>query len=181
MIITGTSGKMLDVNDEQMVLVDAVKTEIELHHNIDHQQAYILDCSETPTGAADCFAVIQNTGPNPIVITEFVGQCAAAEVFYFNIGANGIPAGTTGVVLPVNRYAGSGNLADAVCNRGANITGLTGVTVEYLAVPAAAPSVTRRWEGGIVLPNGYEISVWATTGTNAILASLCFYVVTHPA
>jgi len=125
MILNNADGTSVGVTDDHRLATSSIASTKE--HEVNHVegQAYSVGASVTPTGAGDCFLYIKNDSDTDLVLSEFMLYAASDEFFTFKLGDSGTPSGGTDSV-PVNRNAGSSNLAEATVQTGVDITGLSG-------------------------------------------------------
>jgi hypothetical protein len=98
---------------------------------------------------------------------------AATETVQVKIRDTGTVGGTHAVLVPVNRNAGSGKVADVTCESGVDITGLSGGDVVDELV-AGADMYRWKWQSGLIIPKNRTVSLYAVTGAIAIKATLGF-------
>ena len=94
------------------------------------------------------------------------------EVIEVKINDIGIPVGGN-TVVPINRNAGSGNVADGVYEIGVNITGLSGGDlVDYIGIDGTTGTKKHSWESFLIIPKGKTLTLYATTGAIALRGSI---------
>jgi hypothetical protein len=170
MIIEGGTGNgyKTGVNEENMLLVRSVISNLEFHANSHEQEAYSVQFAYTPTGAGDCFGYIKNNSDDDMVVSAIIMYCASDETFSIKLGDEGTAAGGA-TVTPVNRNAGSGNLADVTAEGAVDITGLSGGSVVAgLFVKGGETSTKIEIKSGLIIPKNKMISFYVATGTAAV-------------
>lgn len=134
------------------------------------------DLTVTPTGAADVFFVLQNTSDYPVMLEELRFYDAhAGEFIHVQVGANyTITGGTT--LEPVNRTAGSANLASSRCTieAGANITGDSSSTIMQIVAANNTETLVSFRNAPIILGKGQCVNLEASGGASAIRYELDF-------
>lgn len=166
------TGYRAKVNSENCLCTEAVCIDTNMHVNQVHGRTYSLIIEQTPTGAGDCFCYIKNDDEKDMVISSIKVYTATDETVEINLGNSGTPIGGS-ANSPVNRNAGSGNLADATCLTGNDITGLSGgKQVELLFVKGGFPSERYGWVSGIILPKNHTLTLYVGTGGIALKATM---------
>ena len=148
------------------MLTSAITSDIQHHVNEDEKQAYNIVISQTPTGANDVFLYVKNTSEDNLWVASIFLRSASAESVNFVLGDTGTPAGGA-TYTPVNKNAGSANLATGTFQTGNNITGLSGgSTVDTIF--AGTTTEHYHWESGLILPKNQIFTLYAVTGAVAI-------------
>lgn len=156
-----------------MAINKAICQTITEHSNQHEEESYSAVISATPTGAGDCFFYITNDSDIEAVVTSLKLWAAAAETIQVKIRDVGIVGGTHAALIPVNRHAGSGKVADVTCESGVDITGLSGGDiVDELVV--GTTMWKWEWQSGLIIPKNRTVSLYAETGAIAIKATLGF-------
>lgn len=162
------NGKSVEINDENMMMVNAIAASPEHHINHTHGDAYTVRFSATPTGAGDCFFYIKNTSDKDMIIEGGALYCEADEYFDIKINDSGTPVGGTDIT-PVNLNSGSGNIATGTFQNGNDITGLSGGNVAYRIYHAnTKSSVFINFEMDIILKKNGVLTAYCQTGTTAL-------------
>jgi hypothetical protein len=177
MIILGGTGNgyAAGVTSENQLEVCAVTRTMDLYCNQINGISYSLILSQTPTGAGDCFCYVKNNDVNDLVISSVKLYAASDEIFVMKLDDTGTPAGGS-AVTPSNRKAGCGNVADATCEAGNDITGLSGGDeVESIFVKGAGTSHRFEWLSGVIVPKNHIVTLYVTTGAIAVRATLSMH------
>ena len=156
-----------------MGVVKAICQTITEHANQHQEESYSAVIAVTPTGAGDCFFYIINNSDIEAVVTSLKLQAGAAENIQVKIRDTGTVGGTHAALVPVNRNAGSGRIADVTCESGVDITGLSGGDVVDELV-AGTTMYKWEWQSGLIIPKNRMVSLYAVTGAIAIKATLGF-------
>jgi hypothetical protein len=167
------SGIGQSVTQGGMAINKAICESITAHSNHHEEQSYSAIISVTPTGAGDCFFYITNDDDLDAVVTSLKIQSASAETIQVKIRDTGTVGGTHATLIPVNRNAGSGKIADVTCESGVDITGLSGGDVVDQIVTGAT-MYKWEWKSGLIVPKNRTVSLYAVTGAIAIKATLGF-------
>ncbi len=168
----GTSRGM-GVNSEGYGNVASVMRPLQHHANVSCGHAYSAIIDLTPTGAGDCFFYIKNTDVLNLVMRSISLYSASAESIQVKLGDTGTVGGTHATLTPVSRNAGSGKTADATCESGVDITGLSGGDI--VDVIQCTNSYNKiRWDSSLVVPKNSILSLYAVTGAVALKAVLSF-------
>jgi hypothetical protein len=144
-------------------------------------EAYAAYFAVNPDGDGDCFFYLKNNDDKDLIIPGIWLQLSAAEEVYFNIGATGNAAKTSGAdIIPVNLNAGSGNVASVTCysnigDGAVDITGLSGGSnFHYIWFNAAGDSKYFEFPQRVVVPKNKTFSIWAVDGDALIRGTLEF-------
>lgn len=156
-----------------MAVSKAICQSITEHSNQHEEESYSAVISVTPTGAGDCFFYITNDSDIEAVVTSLKLQSATAETIQVKIRDTGTVGGTHAALVPVNRHAGSGKIADVTCESGVDITGLSGGDIVDVLV-SGADMWRWEWQSGLIIPKNRTVSLYAVTGAIAIKATLGF-------
>lgn len=173
MIINDPDGKALQVDDEGNAKVASIIKPLQHHANIVYGNVYSAVISVTPTGAGDCFFYIKNDDTLNLVVRSITLYAASAESIQVKLGDSGTVGGTHAALLPVSRNAGSGKLADATCESGVDITGLSGGSI-VCDINCTNAFAKHRWDSSLIIPKNTMLSLYAVTGAVAIKATLSF-------
>ena len=175
MIIRDSStGKAWDINPDGFGQINAFTSPLPYFANIIRQDSYSAIIDVTPTGAGDCFFYIKNDSSYDLIITSLKAYSASAEIVQMKLGDSGTVGGTHATLAPASRNAGSGKTADATCEVGVDITGLSGGYV----VDTFYTTTTQTkwdWESRIIVPKNSIMSLYAVTGAIAIGGTLGFF------
>ena len=165
----------IGASSKKQLRVCAVVRTVDLECNQIDNESYSILISKTPTGAGDCFCYLKNNADKDIVISSIKIYAASDETITIKIGDTGTPVGGTDNI-PVNRRAGSGNVADVDCETGVDITGLSGGNeVESVFVKGGESSVRYGWVSGIIIPKNHTFTIYTTTGAIAILSTISMH------
>ena len=156
-----------------MAMARTVSQEIVEYANRQDEQSFSAVISETPTGAGDCFFYIKNDNDLIMEVTSLKLYSASAEIVQVKLGDAGTVGGTHAALTPVNRNAGSGKSAEATCESGVDITGLSGGSVVD-ELTSGATMYRWEWRSGLILSKNRILSLYAVTGAVAIRATLGF-------
>ncbi len=168
-------GYKLKINSEGQAEVRCITSELEFHANYHEQQAYSAQFIYTPTGAGNCFGYIKNNSNDDMIISALMMYAASDESFSIKLGDTGATSGGT-TVTPVNRNAGSGNLADVTCEGGVDITGLSGGSVVAgRFIKGGETSAKVEIKSGLVVPKNKIISFYVQSGAIAIRLGVEMY------
>ena len=168
-----STGKGMGVGNGGFGEVAAVCRPLQHHANVSYLNAYSAIISATPTGAGDCFFYIKNGDILNLVMRSIALYSASAESIQVKLGDSGTVGGTHAALTPVSRNAGSGKIADATCESGVDITGLSGGSiVDVIQCTNAYDKV--RWDSSMIVPKNSIFSLYAVTGAIAINAVLSF-------
>lgn len=180
MYIVGGTGNNLPagVSGDNRLLVDSVAASVEHHVNHHDQRAYNVLFSQSPTANDDCILYIENSDPLELIIEGITISVDAACEVYFKIkdkGARNSPTPLT----PTNSNAGSGNTADGVFEKGADLDGgaatlAEGVEVVRYVFRAAIDSRHINFEQDIILPKNATFTMWCSVAAATITAMLPF-------
>jgi len=168
------SGWKAAVGNDNKLRVCAVTRTMDLHCNQKLAKSYSLVMSQTPAGAGDCFGYVKNNDDEDMVISSIKVYGVSNEIFEIKLNDTGIPTGTD--ATPVNRKAGSGNVAEATCKVGNDITGLSGgSTVEVIPVKGGETATRYEWLSGLVVPKNHTLTLYVVTGGIAVRATLSMH------
>jgi len=168
------TGRGMQINEEGFGQVFVTGIPAQFRANWTKKTFYSAVIEKTPTGAGDCFFYIKNDDDRDLIVTSLKLQSASAENVQVKLGDSGTVGGTHAALLPVSRHAGSGQAAEATCESGVDITGLSGGSVVDLLCSSTL-MVRWFWESRLVVPKNRIFSLYAVTGAVAIKASLSFY------
>ena len=163
--VNDPNGTPQTVNSEGRAFVHAVTSHEAHHSNHDDGQAYSCSFPCTDTGDVNmCIGYLKNDSDIDLIITEIMIVTGVADTtISFRFGETGTPANTT-AVTPVNRNAGSGNLADVtayVSDGAAAALGLTGgSTVFSYTVLAAGQSQHVEIISGFIIPKNKILTIF---------------------
>jgi len=175
--IQNANQRATGVTSEGRLMGEGVRSPYVLKSQIDDGWSFTLyDLTVTPTGAADVFMVLQNTSDYPVMLEELRYYDAhAGEFIHVQVGANyTITGGTT--IEPVNRTAGSANLASERCTieAGANITGDSSSTIRQSQAVQNTETIVNFRDAPILLGKGQCVNLEASGGGSAIRYELDF-------
>lgn len=169
------SGYRAAVTKENKLDVCAVTRTIDLYCNQGLGVSYSLLMSQTPAGPGDCFCYVKNNDDRDMVITSVKLYAASNEVFEIKLSDIGDPVDGSDAT-PVNRKAGSGNIAEVTAKVGNDITGLSGGTaVEVIPVKGGETATRYEWLSGLVIPKNHTLTLYAATGGIAIRVTLSMH------
>lgn len=142
--------------------------------------AFVATFTATPTAGANVFAYLANTSSKPLVITELLLACAAAENVQILKGGVGAPSGGSAPSLPygiapfnVNSIGTVATLLEAAAITG---TDSAGALVGLVSIPAANGSGRFAPESRIWLPPSSALWLKSTTGGAAVIGVINFFV-----
>jgi len=166
-------GYKAKVNKENLLLAEVVQLPLEHHINEEYGEAYSLVVSKTPAATGDnCFCYIKNTSDYDLAITTAKLYAATDESIQVKLGDSGTPVGGT-TTTPVNRNAGSGHTADATCETGTDITGLSGGSVvDDIFVKGGETTAVVRWWSSLIIPKNQTLTLYAVTCEIAVKVTL---------
>jgi hypothetical protein len=167
------TNRSMGVDEEGFGKVASTVRPLQHHANAVFLNAYSALISVTPTGAGDCFFYIKNDDVLNLVIRSITLYGASAESVQVKLGDTGTVGGTHAALVPVSRNAGSGKVADATCESGVDITGLSGGSIVDL-VQFTNSWMKVRWDSSLIVPKNTLLSLYAVTGAVAINANLSF-------
>lgn len=167
------NGAGMKVNEHGYGEVSSVMQPLQHHANVVHGNAYSAVMSVTPTGAGDCFFYIKNNDEYNLVVRSLSLYGASAESVQVKLGDIGTVGGTHADLTPISRNAGSGKVADATCESGVDITGLSGGSIVDL-IQFTNSYLKVRWDSSLIVPKNSMLSLYAVTGAVAINANLSF-------
>jgi hypothetical protein len=156
-----------------MAVTKAICQSLTEHSNHHEEESYSAVISATPTGAGDCFFYITNDDDKDMVVTSLKLYSGAAETIQVKIRDTGTVGGTHAALIPVNRNAGSGKIADVTCESGVDITGLSGGDIVDELI-AGTTMYRWEWQSGLIIPKNRMFSLYVVTGAIAIKATLGF-------
>ena len=173
LIIEGAgNGNQAGVTGENRLKVSAQMFTQEHQTNHHEGECYSFGVSATPASTSDCFLYIKNTNDIDMVISEFMLRAASDETVSFKIGDTGTPIGGT-TATPVNRNAGSGNIADVTALYGVDITGLSGGNaVMSMFLKGGETSVRIAPLSGFIIPKNKTFTGYASTGGIAVMIGM---------
>jgi len=151
-------------------------TSFPLEHEVNHHDglAFSFGVSLTPTGAGDCFLYIKNNSDLDMVVSEFMMNAASDETISFKLGDEGTPTGGA-EGTPVNRNAGSGNIADVTALSGVDITGLSGGgSVMGIFLKGGESSIRRAPVSSFIVPKNKTITGYVSSGAIQIKVGMGF-------
>ena len=161
---SGKGGWKAGVTSESKLEVCAVVSTVDLYCNQKNGVSYSIVLSETPTTSGSCFCYIKNEDTKDLVISSVKIYCTSNEVCTVNLSDSGVPVGGVDGIF-VNRKAGCGNVANAICKVGSNITGLSGGhVVDAFSIKSGSPSVRYGWRSALVVPRNHTVSFYVETG-----------------
>jgi len=171
---TGT-GHRAKVNDENFLETLSISSPVEHHVNHVERRAYNCVIEQTPGGAGYYFFYLKNTGDDDLIITSIQLYTPSVEAINFVLLPIGTAVGTT--YVPINKYCGSANTADAECVVGNNITGLTGGnTVDRLVINGGTVGMINiDWISNFIVPKNTSIAFSAVTGSIKINMTLSIF------
>jgi hypothetical protein len=143
-------------------------------HQTNHHEGecYSIGAAVTPTGAGDCFLYVKNTRDTDMVVSEVMLRAASDETITFKLNDTGTPiGGTTGT--PINRNAGSGNLAAVTSLYGVDITGLSGGSaVMSMFLKGGETSVRIAPLSGFIVPKNHAITGYVSSGAILVMVGM---------
>ena len=172
------SGREAGVNSENRLSVDAVSFSGEHHANHHDKQAYNVQFSQAPTANDDCIYYMQNTSDTDMVVEGmYLATSAACEV-YVKVDNSGTRNSAT-ALTPTNLNRGSGNEADGVFEKGADLDGgaatlTSGIEIARGVFHAALSTSNFNFEQDIILPKNSTLTIWCDTAATTITALVDF-------
>lgn len=166
-------GVGMKVNDNGYGEIFSVMRPLQHYANVTELNVYSAVIDVTPTGAGDCFFYLKNNDDLDLVVRSISLYGASAESIQVKLGDTGTVGGTHADLTPISRNAGSGKIADATCESGVDITGLSGGSVVDL-VQFTNSYLKVRWDSSLIVPKNSMLSLYAVTGAVAINANLSF-------
>ena len=170
----GGSGQTAKIGGDGRLKTYALTEREDLYENEENGDCFSILVSKTPAaGGNNCFFYIKNNSDKNLNITSMKVYSASAETIQIKLNDIGTPAnGTTNT--PVSRNAGSGKIADCVCQDGTDITGLSGGTV---VDDLNTGTTMTKWDWGsnIIIPKNRTLTLYAVTTEVAIRATLSVY------
>lgn len=168
-------GYKVAVTKENKLDVCAVNRTIDMYCNQGMGVSYSLLISQTPTGAGDCFCYIKNNDSQDMIISSIKLYAASNEIFEIKLSDTGDPIGGSDAT-PVNRKAGSGNIAEVTAKVGNDITGLSGGnSVETIVVKGGESTRRYEWLSGLVVPKNHTLTLYVVTGGIAVRVTLSMH------
>ena len=170
--IASVSGQPAGVTLGNRAMVAGFGRDYHLACLLDGWAFTMFDLAVDPTGVGDTFAKLQNSSSALCYVTGITMQHVAAEVVSVNVSPAFASTGTHAVIVPVNRYSGSANLAatKAVCESDVDITGMTPVQIASVNCGAGTEHTLDLSDAPIIL--GPNQALLLATGANA---SICRY------
>ena len=169
------TGRSAAVDINNRVMVNSISSTIQ--HFVNHRlgKAFSVGFSVTPTGPLDCFGYITNLDEDDMVLGSIMFRSASDETVIIKLGDTGTAVGGA-TVTPVNRNAGSGNIADVTAEYGVNITGFAGGSnVASVFVKGGESSKQVEINSSLIIPKNKTISFYVQTGTSAIVLGTSIY------
>ena len=174
-------GYRVKVDKHNRLWVDTINENKDIRANRKNGQAFAAGFATDPDGAGDCFFYLKNNNDEDVVIPGIWLQLAGAEEIYFQIGATGTAAKTSGAdITPVNLNAGSGEVSGVTCysnvaDGATDITGLSGgSTFHYMYFTAATNTTYYEFPQRVIIPKNKTFSIWAVGGDVVIRGTLEF-------
>ena len=168
-IESGTgNGNSVGVTDQNRLQTSAVMVSKE--HQVNHTEgmAFSMGVEVTPTAAGDCFLYVKNLSDHDMIISEFMLNATTSETITFKVGDSGTPA-YDAVITPVNRNAGSGNVANITAVSGVDITGLSGGSpIMSMFLKGGESSVRIAPTSTFIIPQNKVFTGYVTTGGLAV-------------
>lgn len=161
---TGT-GYKARVSSENKLQVEAVTHISERHVNFVHGQAYSIVLDQVPTGTDDCILYVRNDDDDDLILSSISAFTSGSTELYLHLGDAGTPDTPT-TLAPVNRDAGSGNVANCTCQQGADLaTGAAlsgGSEVDRFRLEANAQTYRQHWNSDIIVPKNQTFTLWSS-------------------
>jgi len=158
------NGYSVGVNEQNQLL--SLSTTITKEHEINHAdgQSYSIPVTVTPTGAGDCFLYLKNNNELDLVVSELMLAADSGETIMLKLNDVGTPVGGVDVI-PANRNAGSGKIADATVYSGTDITGMAGGVVVFGVFIKGGESSQRIAPlSGFIIPKNKVLTAYVGTG-----------------
>ena len=176
MIDDGTgSGRRAKVTTENLLAILGIILPIEHHVNHEERRAYNCVVEQTPGGAGYYFFYLKNTADDDLIVTSIQLYTPSVETINFVLLPIGTAVGTA--YVPINKYCGSANTADADCVVGNNITGLTGGNiVDRLVINGSTIGMINiDWISNFIVPKNTAIAFSAVAGSIKINMTLSIF------
>ena len=175
--IQNVAGTPAGVTNDYRAQVEGFGRDYHLACCLDGWAFTMFDATVIPTGAGDYFAKIQNSSSDLLYITGITIVDVGTEVINMHVSPAFASAGTHGVIVPVNRYSGSANLAatKGVFESDVNITGSTDTQLAAFNVAAGVEFSHDMFDAPLVLGPNQAMVLEAVTGTAAIRYAIDFY------
>ena len=159
------SGNRAKVNSNNKLQTYSVIENEQLYINEHTGQAYSLLIDVDTDGDDNCFLYIKNTDDKELLVSSVKIKVNAASEIYFKLKDVGTMVGGNSIT-PVSRNASSGILADAICEMGADITGLAGGAEidRFIFGEANTNTVKFSWSSGIIIPKNNVFTGYAFVG-----------------
>ena len=154
--IQNVSGTPVGVTNDYRVQIEGFGRDYHLANTLAGWGFTHFDNEVTPVGAGDYFCKLQNDSSDLLYITGLTFLDAGADVINMHVSPAFASAGTHDVLVPVNRYSGSANLAatKGVFESGIDITGSTDTQIATFNVAAGVELTHDMSDAPLVLgPN----------------------------
>jgi len=175
--LQGTSGKFVDVTEDEHLKVDSVTRTKDNFINGDSGKVWSLPFTAIdPAGASDKFFYLKNTGSVPLRVTDIRISSTVVGIAYAQ-KVSGTPSyvGAT-AITPVSRRTGKNPTLQATANTDTDITGLTdeGNWFDLPCDSAGKQHHLRTSSNMIIDPGGAMALEWDTstgilTGTVSVV------------
>jgi hypothetical protein len=175
--IQNVAGTPAGVTNDYRAMVEGFGRDYHLACTLAGWGFSMFDATVTPTAPGDYFAKLQNFSADKLYITGITIVDVGAELINVMVSPAFASGGTHAVVVPVNRYSGSANLAatKAVCESDVDITGSTDTQIGTIAVGAGTEHSVDYSDAPIILGPNQALVLQAATGTAAIRYTIDFY------
>jgi hypothetical protein len=162
------TGYVLGIDSEHRAKVISTSVPLDKHVNITVGKTWSLYFTTTPIGN-DYFFYYENTGNEPLAMTDFRTMCASPETITIE-SVLGTPSYTADVdIVASQRNVGNSNLPTSVMKSDTSITGLTSGGIIFFQRLDTANKMDRiRTTSNIIIPKGGQVAFKATTGTALI-------------
>lgn len=169
------TGRKAKVTTENLLATLSITSPVEHHVNHEDRRAYNCVVEQTSGGAGYYFFYLKNTGDDDLIITSIQLYTPSVESINFVLLPAGTAVGTT--YVPINKYCGSANTADADCVVGNNITGLSGGSlVDRLVINGATIGMINiDWISNFIVPKNTSIAFSAVTGSIKVNMTLSIF------
>jgi hypothetical protein len=191
MIIHGGTGNgyAAKVNPDNKLEARCVIVSDEHYKNHAKGLAFQAVCNQKPTAAGDCIFYLENTSPTLDMVVEGicigVKDCTADDQIYFEHNTSGTRNSGT-AVTPVNMNTTSNRVAEATCEKGADLDGgsatlTTGSEFFRIVLPGITDLRNNffNFEMDLIIGYGKALTVWiAGSNTGTYYINVPFYFAT---
>jgi len=173
-IYGGTSNLPADVNSHHQLTVDSVSRSKDNFINGESGKVWSLSFSAIdPVGAADKFFYLENTGAEPIRITDIrLSSTVAGIASVKKVSGTPTYVGAT-AVTGLSRRTGKSPVLQATVNTDTNITGLTDDGTWFLIpLDSAGKQVHLSTSSNIIIDSGGALAIEWDTATGILTGTV---------